>query len=192
MRVRVGDALLGDVEDLALGHVEGLDHVVGLAVGELGDVAGDVDQLAQQRRLLDDLGVVAGARDRRRGVLQLVQRLGPTDLGQQAGPAQLVGDGDRVGRGARRVQRPDGVEDVAVGRLVEVGRAERHLADHADRLTRQQQGAEHRLLGLDVVRRDPPARRRLPRSVVACVVDSRRRSIGKYSSPGMDVPPCPK
>jgi hypothetical protein len=156
---RVGDPLLGDVEHLGLGLVERLDDVVGLAVGELGDVAGRVDELAEQRRLLDDLGVVARRRDRRRGVLQLVERLGPADLGEQTGPAQLVGDGDGVCRGGARVQGADRVEDVAVRRAVEVLRVEPHLADDADRLAREQHGAEHRLLGVDVVRWDPTARR---------------------------------
>ena len=88
------------MEDLALGHVERLDHVVGLAVGKLGDVAGGEDQLPQERRLLHDARVMTGARDRRRGVLQLVQRLGPADLGEQAGAAELVGDGDGIGGSA--------------------------------------------------------------------------------------------
>ena len=39
---------------------------------------------------------------------------------EQAGPAQFVGDGDRVGRLALAVQRVDGLEDVTVRRLVEV------------------------------------------------------------------------
>ena len=132
--MRVGDPLLGDLEDLGLGLVERLGDVVGLAVGELGDVARDVDQPAQHRRVLDDLGVVAGARDRRRGVLQLVHRLRAADLVEQTGAAQLVGDGDRVDRAAARVQRADGVEDVLVRRPVEVGRVQALLADDADRL----------------------------------------------------------
>ena len=41
----VGDAVLGDLEHLRLGFVERLGDVVGLEVGDLGDVAGDADQL---------------------------------------------------------------------------------------------------------------------------------------------------
>ena len=40
-RDRVGDPLLGDVEDERLGLVDGPGDVVGEAVADLGDVAGD-------------------------------------------------------------------------------------------------------------------------------------------------------
>ena len=166
----VGDAVLGDLEDLGLGVVDGLGHVVGLAVGHLGDVAGDVDQAPQQRGVLDDAGVVGGVGDRRRGVLQGVQRLRAADLLEQAVAAQLVGDGDRVGRRTRRVQGPHGVEDVLVRRAVEVLRAQPLLGDRADGVTRQQQRAEHGLLGLQVVRRHAPGARRAPRAAVVVAV----------------------
>ncbi len=132
---RVGDPLLGNREHLGLGLVERLGDVVGLAVGELGDVARHIDQAAQHRRVLDDLGVVAGARDGGRRVLQLVHRLRATDLFEQPAAAQLVGDGDRVDRAAARVQGADRVEDVLMGRAVEVGRIQPLLADDANRLT---------------------------------------------------------
>ena len=51
---RVGDAPLGDLEHQRLGAVEGLGDVVGLVVAHLGDVAGDADEPAQQRELVDD------------------------------------------------------------------------------------------------------------------------------------------
>ena len=51
-------------------------------------------------------------------------------------------------------ERAHGVEDVAVGRLVEVvGRA--GLDRGRDGVARQQHGAEQRFLGLQVVRRHP-------------------------------------
>ena len=72
---------------------------------------------------------------------------------EQAGPGQLVGDRDRVGRLPPAVQGGDGVEDVAVGGLVEVvGTA--GLYRGGDGVAGQQHGAEQRLLGIQVVRRD--------------------------------------
>ena len=162
---RVGDPLFGDLEHLGLGLVERFGDVVGFAVRDLGDVARDVDQPAQHRRVLDDLGVVAGARDRRCGVLQLVHGLRATDLVEQPGATQLVGNGDRVDGTAAGVQGADRVEDVLVGGPVEVGRAQALLADETDRLTRQQQRPEDGLLGLQVVRRNSPF---APPATVGC------------------------
>ena len=71
---------------------------------------------------------------------------------------ELVGHGDDVDRARRRVDRANGVEDLLVGRVVEVADLQSGFADDTDRITRQQQRAEHRLLGLQVVRRDPPCR----------------------------------
>ena len=152
---RVDHALLGDPEHLRLGLVDRLGDVVGLAVGQLGDVACDVDQAPQDRRVLHDAGVVGGVRDRRRGVLQGVQRLHAADLLEQPSPAQFVGDGDRVGGRACRVKGADGVEEMLVSRFVEVVGPEALLADGTDRVAREQQRAEHRFLGLQVVRRQP-------------------------------------
>ena len=56
-RHRVGDPPLGDLEHQRLGPVDGLGDVVGHVVAELGDLAGHADQPAEQRVLLDDLGV---------------------------------------------------------------------------------------------------------------------------------------
>ena len=79
---------------------------------------------------------------------------GPADGVEQSGPAELVGHGDRVGRLALGVQGADGVEDVAVGGLVEVvGRAA--LDAGGDGVAAEQHGAEQGLLGLEVVGRDP-------------------------------------
>ena len=171
----VGDAVLGDLEDLGLGVVDGLGHVVGLAVGHLGDVAGDVDQAPQQGGVLDDPRVVGGVGDRRCGVLQGVQRLGAADLLEQPVAAQLVGDGDRVGGRTRRVQGAHGVEDVLVRRPVEVLGTQALLGDGADGVTRQEQGAEHGLLGLQVVRRHAPGARRTARA------GRRRRCVRRRS-----------
>ena len=57
------------------------------------------------------------------------------------------------------VQGADGVEDVLVGGPVEVLGPQALLADRADGVARQQHGAEHGLLGLEVVRWHAPAAR---------------------------------
>ena len=120
----VGDPALVDLVDHRLGAVEGLGDVLGHRVAELGDLAGHADEPPQQRVLLDDAGVAAGVGGGRRGRHDLRQHGRAADRLEQVGPAQLVGDGDRVDRLARRVERVDGVVDVAVGRLVEVGRGD--------------------------------------------------------------------
>ncbi len=151
----VGDAALVDLVDHRLGPVEGLGDVLGHGVAELGDLAGHADEAAQQRVLLDDAGVAAGVGGGRGGRHDLRQHGRAAERLEQVGPAQLVGHGDRVDRLAGRVERVDGVVDVAVGRLVEVGRGD-DAGRRGDGLGRQHHGAEERLLRLEVVRGDTP------------------------------------
>ena len=77
---------------------------------------------------------------------------------EQVGAAQLLGDGDRVGRLALAVQRLDRLVDVAVRGLVEVAGLDVRLDRGGDRVAREQHRAEQRLLGLEVVRWHPAAR----------------------------------
>ena len=155
----VGDPALGHVEHQGLGLVDGAGDVVGQAVADLGDLAGDADEAAEQGVLLDDAGVAAGVADGRGAGLQGDEHGRPADRLQQVGPAQLVGHRDRVGRLALGVERGDGVEDVAVGRLVEVVGVELDLDRGHDGVAAEEHGAEQRLLGLEVVGWDPGARR---------------------------------
>ena len=89
---------------MRLGPVDDLGDVVGQVVAHLGDLAGHADEPPQQRVLLDDAGVAAGVGRGRGGRLQVDQRGRTADGLEQAGPAQLVGHRDRVGRltGRRR------------------------------------------------------------------------------------------
>ncbi len=80
---RVGDAPLGDVVDHRLGPIDGLRHIVGDAVAELGDLACHADEPAQQRMLLDDVGVATGVGDRRRGRLEVDEHRRATDRVEQ-------------------------------------------------------------------------------------------------------------
>ncbi len=108
--------------------------------------------------LLHDPRVAAGARDRRRVGLQGDERRRAAGRIQHAEAAQLLGNRDEIGRMPVHVERGDGREDVRVGRLVEVLGAD--LLDHdRDGVTRKQHGAEHRLLGIEIVRRYPRAAR---------------------------------
>ena len=127
LRGGVGDPLLGHLEHLRLGLVERLAHVVGLLIGELGDVGRHADQAPQQRGVLHDAGVAAGVRDRRRRCLHLQQRDRATDLVEQTGAPQLVGDGHRIDGLPGRRQDPDRLVDVLVGRLVELARLHTEL-----------------------------------------------------------------
>ena len=109
-------ATLRDLEDHRLGSVDRVGDVVRQVVGDLGDLLGDADQPAQQRVLLDDAGVAAGAGDRRRVRLQRDERGGAADVVEHAGAAELLGDGDGVGRLAPGVERGDRREDLRVRR----------------------------------------------------------------------------
>ena len=179
--VRVDDTPVGDTEHPALGVVEGIVDVVGTAVADLGDVGGDEDQATQQRGVLDDPGVGGGVGDRRRGVLQRMQRLDAARLVEQAEPGQLLGDGDRVDRFAGLRHGHGDVEDVLVARLVEVVVAQPGLDDRPERVARQQNGAEHRLLGRQVVWRDPPTGG--GHAGPAAAVLQRRRSVRAIHRP---------
>ena len=152
---RVGDLVVGQLEDLVLGLVEGLGDVVGLVVGDLGDLAGHPDEAAEQRGVAHDAAVAAGVGDGRRRGLQVEQEARAADVLQHPGPPQLVGHRDRVGRLARADERAHGVVDELVGRLVEVLGADPELGHRGDGVRRQEQRAEQRRLGLDVVRRNP-------------------------------------
>jgi hypothetical protein len=170
---RVGDrdqrralAPLRDLEHERLGPVEGVGHVVGRVVAHLGDVAGDEDQPAQQRELVDDPRVVPGIGRRGRAGLDAQERGLATDGVEQVGAAQLLRDRHRVGRLTRAVQREDRLVDVRVRGLVVVGGLDADLDRGRDRVARQQHRAQEGLLGLDVVRRNAPAARRPPPRVV--------------------------
>ena len=106
LRRRVGDPVLGDLEHERLGPVDRRRDVVGHAVGVLGDLAGDADEPAQERVLLDDAGVRARGRRGRRARLERDEDGRAADGVEQLAPAQLVGDGDGVDRARPRAYSP--------------------------------------------------------------------------------------
>jgi hypothetical protein len=173
------EAALGDLVDQGLGDVHGpLDVLWGLEA-ELDDAGAHVDQPPEGAGLLDDARVVAGVRGGRHARHQREQERRAADVGEHAAAAQVLGDGDRVDRVAARVQLQDRVEHRPVRRAVEV-LAVQQLEDLGDRVLGQQHRAEDRLLGLDVVGRDPLVRRRLV---------ARRALVGKTADGHCPRPP---
>ncbi len=150
----VDRAALADVEDHLLRLVDCRLDVLGHRVADVGDVPRHPDELAQQRVLLDDVGVVARVGDRRRVGQQRDEDGAVADRLEYARALQLVGHRHRVDGLAPLHERLDGAEDVAVRRLVEVGRRALLDADRC-RVVGEEHGPEQRLLGLDVVRRHP-------------------------------------
>jgi len=108
--------------------------------------------------LFDDAGVAGGVGGRRRGRHDLHQGAVTADHVDHAAAAELVGHRDRVDRLAGRVERVDGVEDVGVGRLVEVV-GPQHAGGRGDRLGLEHHGAEQRLFGVEIVRGNATAPR---------------------------------
>jgi hypothetical protein len=156
--VVLAGATLGDVVDLGLGPVHHLVDVAALtggrAVAELDDPGAGLDQAAERRPLGDDLRVEAGVGGGRHRGDQRVQVGRAADPHQLPGAGQLGRDGDGVGRLAAAVEIEDRVVEHLVGGPVEVAGAQ-HLHHVGDRVLGQQHAAEHRLLGLQVLRRLP-------------------------------------
>ncbi len=87
------DLILADVEDLPLGRFEQLvrRELIGITVTD--DFRGVLDQLAVDRLLFDELGVVLGVRRVRNTVDDLLQRVVPADVLELAALVQLGGKG---------------------------------------------------------------------------------------------------
>ncbi len=118
-----------------------------------------LQQPPQQRVLAHDLRVAARVAGGRHHAGELVDSRLAARVLELARLAQAVGDGQHVDRLALVVEREHRRVDRAVALAVEVLGAQA-LLDHerVQRAVRQQDRAEHRLLGLDVVRRGDHAR----------------------------------
>ena len=171
------DALLADREELLLRPVDGLADVRRVVVADGGDPAGRADQVAQDRLALDDAAVVDGVDRGGRQVDEAGQVGRAADLLQRRRcRSSDLRDGDDVHRLAPLVQLQDGPVDGAMCLAVEVLRPQ-EVRDLDDRVTVDQQGAQHRLLGLDGLRRQ--------------AVDGQRRSPGGWTGRnGLHDPAC--
>jgi hypothetical protein len=152
----VDRATLADVEHHLLGLVDRRLDVFGHRVADVGNVPCDTDELAQERVLLDDLGVVTRVGDGRRVGQQRNEDRAVPDRLQDARALQLVGHRHCVNGFAPLHERLDGAEDMPVRRLVEVGRRALLYPDRR-RVVGEEHGPEQRLLGFDIVRRHPRA-----------------------------------
>ena len=146
------DALLADREQLRLGAVDRLLDLGRVLVADPGDPPGRPDQVAQDRLALDDPGVLGDVDRGRRLVRQARQVGAAADRLELVAALERLGDRDDVDRLAPLEQVEDRGVDPAVGLPVEVGRAQ-ELGDLDDRVAVDEDGAEHRLLGLETLRR---------------------------------------
>ena len=146
------DALLADREELRLGAIDRLLDLGRVLVADPGDPAGGADQVAQDRLALDDPGVLLDVDGGRRLVRQARQVGAPADRLELVLALERLGDGDDVDRLATLEQVEDGGIDPPVRLPVEVRRPQ-ELGDLDDRVAVDEDRAEHRLLGLETLRR---------------------------------------
>ena len=145
---------LRDLENLRLGLVEQLPDLLARGTeSAVGDLRPHGDELAHHRALADDLRVAADVVRRGRVLRERAE------IGEAARPVLVLarldrfGDRDDVGRPAVLDQPRDVAVDAPMVVAVEVVERE-DVADLVPRAVVEQQTAEHRLLGLDRMRRD--------------------------------------
>ena len=144
---------LGDAEQHLLGAVEERLHVVRLLVALLDDLAGDADQLPEERLLAHDAGVRRELGGDRAFLLEHRQEGVAPDLLEDALAPERLRHRDGVGRLAALEQTDHRPEDLPVGFLVELLRDE-ELDGPREQGRLQQDRAQHCPLGLEALRRD--------------------------------------
>ena len=150
--VRAAQAMLGDVEDRALGLVEELLHRAVVAVPERRSLVTGHDQAPDDRLFAHDLGVGFDVRHRGDGVGEREQVLVAADRVQAIAGREPLAQRHRVDWLARREQLRHRLEDARVRVAVEIIGAERDLEHHVERVVLEQHPAEHRAFGAEVVR----------------------------------------
>ena len=145
-------ALLGEVEDDLLGAVDELGRLADPLAAEPRDLLPGLDERPEGRRLLDDLRIVVDVGRRRHERRELGDAGAAPDLLDLAALLQLVRERDRVDGLALRPEREHRAVDRPVRPTVEVGGVE-DLRDGPDGRLGEEHRAEHRLLGLEVLRR---------------------------------------
>ena len=125
--------------------------VAGVLVAQLRDLVADADEGAQHALLADDAGVVGGVGRRRHELGQRVYEIAPSGALEHALALKLGAEGDHIDLLAPVIQGERGAVDEPVRVAIEVVGRER-LRDGGDGVRVDEHGAEHRLLGLEVVR----------------------------------------
>ena len=148
---------LGDVEDHLLGPVEELGHIAARFVAAGGDLGGGGDEAAENRPVADDPRVVDDVRRGRHALGQLRQEGGTPHVGEIAAEPEGLGERDQVDGLAAIREREHGAEELPVRAAVEVVGLEQ-LHHPVERRVVEEHAAQHRLLGLDTLRRDPTER----------------------------------
>ena len=145
------DPLLADREQCLLGAVDGTVEVGRVVVADARDAPRRPDQVPQDPLPLHDARVVDGVDRGRREIDEAGQVRRPADPLQLPVTLQGLRHRDQVHRLPALVQLEDGAIDGAMVRAIEVVRPE-HLRDLDDRIAVDEQGAQHRSLGLDGLR----------------------------------------
>jgi hypothetical protein len=146
--------LVGHLEDGLLREVDELARRRLVRVHAGLDLVGRVQQPAQHRVLAHDARVLADVADGGHGAGQQVDGGATADALEQPALLQVLDERQRVDRLADRVEVEHGLEDQAVGLAVEVLGLEALVDDQRrQRGVRQQHGAEHGLLGFEVLGR---------------------------------------
>ncbi len=168
--------LVGDLEDGALGHVDEVARQRLVAVHTGLDLVGRAQQPAEHRVVAHDARVLADVADSRHGARQEVDRRAAADGLEVPGLLEVLDERERVDGLAERVQVEHRLVDAPVALAVEVLRLEPLVDDQGgERGVREQDGAEHRLLRLEVLgRRD----RRAVEPAAGCAALRRGVAVG--------------
>jgi hypothetical protein len=146
--------VVGDFEDAALREVDQLARRRLVGVHALLDLVGRRQEPAQHRVLAHDAGVLAQMADGGDRTREHVDHRAAADRLEVAGLLEVLGQREGVDRLALRVQVEHGLVDAPVGLPVEVLRLQALVDDERRHHgVGQEDGAQHRLLCLEVVRR---------------------------------------
>ena len=162
--IEVGLEDVADVDEVAevLAAAQALEQLLGAGedgleiggrlVGELEDAGGGVDEAAVSAVALDDLGIELNANAGGELADDIAEIALAADLLEPFAAVELVADGDLVDRLVALPEFAGGLVDPGVLLAEEVGRLE-DRRDPGDGLGIDEQGRDHGLLGLDIVRR---------------------------------------
>ena len=121
-------------------------------------VLADLDELSAEREVVDGAAVIAGVDDGHGGAGEPRQVLRPAHVPKRLVVVEVMLERDRGGDLSALDQLGGRLIDAAVDALEEVLRREKRR-NPVDRIVVDEDGAQQRLLGLDVVRERPVLRR---------------------------------